>query len=228
MRRERSKWEAYFRKNSRLARAIDAASSAGMACTSSWRPANSNVADPPVARSRCQRPLPPRTERTKTSSSATTTQNDHRGAEVLLGPDRDLPDIAQFPQDVRVELRHCLSPDGRSFLNLRTICPPSATVPRYITDGRALLARLTRRRAKFCRRNCCASGSTSARRSSLSPTAFRKQSSSPTALSSWQTRPGSIKQVIDVARERSDPEFVGLERRIKELVRKEVIKLGVV
>jgi len=47
-------------------------------------------------------------------------------------------------------------------------------------------------------------------------------------LSSWQTRPGSIKQVIDVVRERSDPEFVGLERRIKELVRKEVIKLGVV
>jgi NitT/TauT family transport system ATP-binding protein len=42
------------------------------------------------------------------------------------------------------------------------------------------------------------------------------------------TQPGSIKQVIDLARERSDPEFVGLERRIKELVRKEVIKLGVV
>jgi NitT/TauT family transport system ATP-binding protein len=46
------------------------------------------------------------------------------------------------------------------------------------------------------------------------------------------TQPGSIKQVIEVAlrhpRERSDPEFVGLERRIKELVREEAVKLGVV
>jgi NitT/TauT family transport system ATP-binding protein len=46
------------------------------------------------------------------------------------------------------------------------------------------------------------------------------------------TQPGSIKQIIDVAlphpRDRSDREFVGLERRIKELVRAEVIKLGVV
>ena len=46
------------------------------------------------------------------------------------------------------------------------------------------------------------------------------------------TQPGSIKQIIDVPlrhpRDRSDQEFVGLERRIKDLVREEVIKLGVV
>jgi NitT/TauT family transport system ATP-binding protein len=46
------------------------------------------------------------------------------------------------------------------------------------------------------------------------------------------TQPGSIKQVTDVAlrhpRERSDRELVELERRIKELVREEVIKMGVV
>jgi hypothetical protein len=46
----------------------------GIACTASWRPANSSVAGPPAARSRYQRPLVPRTERTKTSSSATPTQ----------------------------------------------------------------------------------------------------------------------------------------------------------
>jgi len=46
------------------------------------------------------------------------------------------------------------------------------------------------------------------------------------------TQPGSIKQIVDVAlrrpRDRLDQEFVVLERRIKELVREEVIKLGVV
>ena len=46
------------------------------------------------------------------------------------------------------------------------------------------------------------------------------------------TQPGSIKRIIDVPlrnpRDRSDQEFVGLERRIKDLVRKEVMKLGVV
>jgi hypothetical protein len=44
--------------------------------------------------------------------------------------------------------------------------------------------------------------------------------------------PGSIKQIIDVPllhpRDRSDQEFVGLERRIKDLVREEVMKVGVV
>ena len=51
--------------------------------------------------------------------------------------------------------------------------------------------------------------------------------SSPMAI-----QPGSIKHIIDVPlrhpRDRSDQEFVGLERRIKDLVREEVIKLGVV
>jgi ABC-type nitrate/sulfonate/bicarbonate transport system ATPase subunit len=46
------------------------------------------------------------------------------------------------------------------------------------------------------------------------------------------TQPGLIKQIIDVPlrhrRDRSDHEFVGLERRIKDAVRGEVIKLGVV
>jgi NitT/TauT family transport system ATP-binding protein len=46
------------------------------------------------------------------------------------------------------------------------------------------------------------------------------------------TRPGSVKAVIDVplahARERSTPEFVALERHIKQLVREEVEKLGVI
>jgi len=46
------------------------------------------------------------------------------------------------------------------------------------------------------------------------------------------TRPGSVKEVIDVKlkhpRERSAPEFVELERRIKHLVREEVEKLGIV
>jgi NitT/TauT family transport system ATP-binding protein len=46
------------------------------------------------------------------------------------------------------------------------------------------------------------------------------------------TRPGSIKRIIDLPlrhpRDRSDHEYVGLERRIKDLVREEVMKLGVV
>jgi NitT/TauT family transport system ATP-binding protein len=46
------------------------------------------------------------------------------------------------------------------------------------------------------------------------------------------TKPGSIKDVFDVTlphpRERSDPEFVALERKIKHLVREEVEKLGVI
>jgi NitT/TauT family transport system ATP-binding protein len=46
------------------------------------------------------------------------------------------------------------------------------------------------------------------------------------------TRPGAVKEVIDVTlehpRERSAPEFVELERGIKQLVRKEVEKLGIV
>ncbi|MBL6456502.1 ABC transporter ATP-binding protein [Belnapia sp. T6] len=46
------------------------------------------------------------------------------------------------------------------------------------------------------------------------------------------TRPGAVKQVFDVEiprpRERSDPEFVRLEREIKLLVRAEVQKLGVI
>jgi NitT/TauT family transport system ATP-binding protein len=46
------------------------------------------------------------------------------------------------------------------------------------------------------------------------------------------TRPGAVKEVIDVRlehpRERSTPEFVELERRIKLLVRQEVEKLGIV
>jgi len=46
------------------------------------------------------------------------------------------------------------------------------------------------------------------------------------------TRPGSIKTVIDVdlphPRERSDPAFVALERQVKQLVREEVDKLGVI
>jgi NitT/TauT family transport system ATP-binding protein len=41
--------------------------------------------------------------------------------------------------------------------------------------------------------------------------------------------PAGLDQTGDRRRARArDPEFVGLERRIKELVRKEVIKLGVV
>jgi ABC-type nitrate/sulfonate/bicarbonate transport system ATPase subunit len=46
------------------------------------------------------------------------------------------------------------------------------------------------------------------------------------------TRPGGIKEVVDVAlpypRERTAPEFIALERRLKQLVREEVEKLGVV
>jgi NitT/TauT family transport system ATP-binding protein len=45
------------------------------------------------------------------------------------------------------------------------------------------------------------------------------------------TKPGSIKTVIDVdlphPRERTDPSFIALERRVKQLVREEVDKLGV-
>jgi NitT/TauT family transport system ATP-binding protein len=45
------------------------------------------------------------------------------------------------------------------------------------------------------------------------------------------TLPGSIKEVIDVPlahpRDRSGPQFVALERSIKQLVREEVQKLGV-
>jgi NitT/TauT family transport system ATP-binding protein len=45
------------------------------------------------------------------------------------------------------------------------------------------------------------------------------------------TLPGSIKEVIDVPllhpRDRSGPEFVAMERSIKQLVREEVQKLGV-
>jgi NitT/TauT family transport system ATP-binding protein len=45
------------------------------------------------------------------------------------------------------------------------------------------------------------------------------------------TRPGTIKEIVDVPlahpRERSSPEFVGLERQIKQLVREEVAKLGI-
>jgi NitT/TauT family transport system ATP-binding protein len=46
------------------------------------------------------------------------------------------------------------------------------------------------------------------------------------------TRPGAVKAVINVPlehpRERSAPEFVSLERRIKQLVREEVEKLGII
>ena len=46
------------------------------------------------------------------------------------------------------------------------------------------------------------------------------------------TRPGSIKAVIDVdlphPRERTEPAFIALERRVKLLVREEVDKLGVI
>ena len=46
------------------------------------------------------------------------------------------------------------------------------------------------------------------------------------------TRPGAVKQVIEVGiahpRERSAPDFVALERQIKQLVREEVEKLGIV
>jgi NitT/TauT family transport system ATP-binding protein len=46
------------------------------------------------------------------------------------------------------------------------------------------------------------------------------------------TRPGSVKEVFDITlphpRDRSAPEFVALERRIKQLVREEVQKLGVI
>ena len=46
------------------------------------------------------------------------------------------------------------------------------------------------------------------------------------------TRPGAIKEVIEVAldhpRERSAPDFVAIEKRIKQLVREEVEKLGIV
>jgi NitT/TauT family transport system ATP-binding protein len=45
------------------------------------------------------------------------------------------------------------------------------------------------------------------------------------------TKPGSIKTVIDVdlphPRERTDPSFIALERQVKQLVREEVDKLGV-
>jgi NitT/TauT family transport system ATP-binding protein len=45
------------------------------------------------------------------------------------------------------------------------------------------------------------------------------------------TKPGCIKTIIDVAmphpRERTDPEFIRLERQVKQLVREEVDKLGV-
>jgi len=45
------------------------------------------------------------------------------------------------------------------------------------------------------------------------------------------TRPGSVKEVIDVElprpRDRSEPAFIALERHIKQLVRAEVQKLGV-
>ena len=36
--------------------------------------------------------------------------DDHRSLGVFLGPDRDFPEIAQFTQGVRIELRYCLSP----------------------------------------------------------------------------------------------------------------------
>ncbi len=46
------------------------------------------------------------------------------------------------------------------------------------------------------------------------------------------TRPGCIKAIIDVElphpRERTDPEFIRLERQVKQLVREEVDKLGVI
>jgi NitT/TauT family transport system ATP-binding protein len=45
------------------------------------------------------------------------------------------------------------------------------------------------------------------------------------------TKPGSIKAIIDVdlphPRERTDPSFIALERQVKQLVREEVDKLGV-
>ena len=45
------------------------------------------------------------------------------------------------------------------------------------------------------------------------------------------TRPGAVKQVLDVAmphpRDRGSPDFVALERHVKRLVREEVEKLGV-
>ncbi|NJO21912.1 MAG: ATP-binding cassette domain-containing protein [Sphingomonadales bacterium] len=46
------------------------------------------------------------------------------------------------------------------------------------------------------------------------------------------TKPGSIKEVLDIdlkhPRDRTSPEFVALDRRIKQLVREEVEKLGVI
>ena len=46
------------------------------------------------------------------------------------------------------------------------------------------------------------------------------------------TKPGCIKAIIDVdlphPRERSDPEFIRLERQVKQMVREEVDKLGVI
>jgi len=45
------------------------------------------------------------------------------------------------------------------------------------------------------------------------------------------TRPGGIKEVVDVGlpypRERTAPEFIALERRLKQLVREEVEKIGI-
>jgi hypothetical protein len=52
--------------------------------------------------------LVPRTERTKTASSATATQITTAFLGVLLGPDRDLLQVAQFVQGVRIEVRHGL------------------------------------------------------------------------------------------------------------------------
>jgi ABC-type nitrate/sulfonate/bicarbonate transport system ATPase subunit len=46
------------------------------------------------------------------------------------------------------------------------------------------------------------------------------------------TRPGTVKEIVDVAlphpRDRSSAEFVALERAVKRLVREEVAKLGIV
>jgi hypothetical protein len=69
---------------------------------------NSNVASPPAARSRYQRPLAPSHERTKTSSPATTIQIITAILRVLPGPNSQLPHIAQFMQRVRIEICHAV------------------------------------------------------------------------------------------------------------------------
>ena len=57
------------------------------------------------SRGPCTHAPSPRTERTKTSSSATTTQMT-TALSGSSGPDRDFPEIAQLTQGVRIELGH--------------------------------------------------------------------------------------------------------------------------